>query len=196
MSPVKGRAHDCALKSGFPFGRRGVGPFRFAGAAPRAPRPPRAWAPAGAGAMKMASTTAAVMVKVEECFIVSSFLDSILRAGFPSSLLPTTRAPLRDRIRKMPIVAALYMVRKERSAITGRFVTASCAKRHPGTTVTESQNRDRRPQSRITPSVRLPRSSKRENGRSGWKVRSRKRSVTRSSSKARRSGWLSRSPQS
>src|SRR6266478_875537 len=51
-------------------------------------------------------------------------------------------------------------------------------------------------QSRITPSVRLPRSSKRENGRSSWKVRSRKRSVPRSSSKARRSGWLSRSPQS
>ena len=100
MSPVKGRAHDCALKSGFPFGRRGVGPFRFAGAAPRAPR---AWAPAGAGAMKMASTTAAVMVKVEECFIVSSFFDSILSAGFPSSLLPTTRAPLRDRIRKMSL---------------------------------------------------------------------------------------------
>ena len=88
------------------------------------------------------------------------------------------------------------MVQKNRSAITGRFVTASYAKKHPGTTVTESQNRDRRPQSRITPSVRLPRSSKRENGRSSWKVRSRKRSVTRSSSKARRSGWLSRSPQS
>ena len=51
--------------------------------------------------MKMASTTAAVMVKVEECFIVSSFFDSILSAGFPSSLLPTTRAPLRDRIRKI-----------------------------------------------------------------------------------------------
>ena len=37
------------------------------------------------------------------------------------------------------------MVQKNRSAITGRFVTAPYAKKHPGTTVTESQNRDRRP---------------------------------------------------
>ena len=42
--------------------------------------------------MKMASTTAAVKVKVEEFFIVSPFFDSILSAGFRSSLLPTTRA--------------------------------------------------------------------------------------------------------
>jgi len=32
--------------------------------------------------MKMASTTAAVKVKVEEFFIVSPFFDSILSAGF------------------------------------------------------------------------------------------------------------------